>query len=210
MFTPHCEEEASGMYMTGVKEFIVYVIAISGGFMLYGLSESWFGKEWIFGLLAVVWYGVFLLVWKRLQRASAGLIVVTVFMLMNINSIFFVQYTAMAICSLLMGLLLVPFYRSHRDVALTSAVFVLMNIVTSFELGSIASIWMVFVIAGFSALAGARYRFSWLKGCFTVIFAMAGLLLLLGSLVDHMYLIALLIAAAMAALTYKFVKQPAT
>lgn len=195
--------------MTGVKKFVVYVIAILGGFMLYGLSESWFGKEWIFGLLAVVWYGLFLLMWKRIQPGDAGLILVTIFMLQNINSIFFVQYAAMAICSLLMGLLLVPFYRSYRDVVLTSAVFVLLNIVTSFELGSIASIWMVFVIAGISALVGFRYRLLWLKRSFTIVFVLAGLLLILNYLIDGTFVAVLLILAAVAAVSYKFIKQRA-
>ena len=194
--------------MTGVKEFVVYVIAILGGFMLYVLSESWFGKEWIFGLLAIAWYGMFLLVWKRIQPGSAGLILITIFMLLNINSIFFVQYAAMAICSFLMGLLLLPFFQSHWDVVLTSAVFVLMNIVTSFELGSIVSIWMVFVIAGFSALAGFRYRFLWLKRCFTIVFALAGLLLFLNYLIDGTYVVVLLIVAVIAAAFYKFIKMP--
>lgn len=196
--------------MTGFKEFIVYAITILGGFMLYVLSGSWFGYEWVFGLLEVVWYGLFLLVWRRIQPGSAGLILITIFMLLNINSIFFVQYTAMAICSLLMGLLLQPFYRSHQDVVLASAVFVLMNIVASFELGSLVSVWMMFVIAGISALAGFHYRFKWLKRCFTVVFAAVGVLLFLLYLIDGSYVVVLLILAAIAAFSYKVMKLAVT
>ncbi|RNF38121.1 hypothetical protein [Planococcus salinus] len=190
-----------------MKGFALYGVAVLGGHLLYIASEYQFGAEWIFGLLTVGWFALFLQGWKRYRPGGSGLILVIAFLLLDINSIFFVQDLLAAVCSLLLGVLLVPFYRSYRDVALASGGFVLMNLLFHAEVESIITMWLFFIAAGVLSLVGFRQRFLWLAGCFSVLFAMAALLLLMNYLIEETYLIFLLVlagAAIVVAGAYKF------
>lgn len=130
-------------------------------------------------MLAVGWFALFLQAWKRVQPGGAGLIVVTVFALLDMASIFFVQNLPAAICSLLMGSLLIPFFRKHPDVAMTSMGFVLLSVLMSIEVRSFTTLWMFFIALGALAVIGFRSGFLWLKRCFSVLFALTALVLLL-------------------------------
>lgn len=194
-----------------MKAILLYAAAILGSHLLYRVSELWYGAEWIFGLLAVGWFALFLQAWKRIQPGGAGVIVVTVFMLLDIASIFFVQNLPAAICSLMAGCLLIPFFRKHQDVAITSMGFVLLSVLMSIEAGSFTTLWMFLIVHGTLAIIGFRCRFLWLKRCFTVLFVSAIPVLLLYYLYEGTYLLVFLIlfgTFAVAFSSYKFSRQP--
>lgn len=197
-----------GKSRCGMKKFIVYAAAILGSWLLMELAELWFGAEWIFGLLTAAWYGLFLLAWKRVNPGGAGLIVVSVVLLLNLGSIFFVQYTAIIICSFLMGLMLLSFYRSFRDVVVTSMGFVLCCIAGNVEMEPVITGWILFAVAGILALIGFRNQFLWLKRCFTIVFGLAALYLLMLSSGTNTYLIIFALILAVVGGAYKFSRQP--
>lgn len=190
-----------------MKALVMYTVAIIGGYALSEVSQQWFGMEWIFGLLAAVWFALFLEVWKRVKPGGAGLILVTVITLLNIGYIFFVQYTAKAICSLLIGLLLIRFYKRHKDVVLTSIAFAVSYMAINLAAGNLAIGWSMFLIGGLATVIGFRYRFQWLKRCFIAVFGLAALgLLILGTgIPSHVLVFALILGVA--GLSYKFSGQ---
>lgn len=194
-----------------MKAFVLYAAAILGGFLLYRVSELWYGAEWIFGLLTVGWFGLFLFVWKQLKPGGAGVILVTAFTLIDISSIFFLQNLPTAICNLLIGLLLVPFFRRYPDVVLSSVGLVLLGILICIDTGSIATMWMLFIAAGALALIGFRLRFRWAKRCYTVLFAITVPVLLINYSLENAYLVVVMVLAGIAAVaagSYKLAKQP--
>lgn len=196
-----------------MKAILLYAAAIVGSHFLYRASELWYGAEWIFGLLVAGWFALFLGAWKRIQPGGAGLIVVTAFSLMDILSIFLLQNLPAAICSLLIGLLLVPSFRTYPDVVLTSMGFVLSTILICIEVESATTIWMLFFVYGILAVIGFRCHLRWLKRCFIVLFSLAVPMLLLNYVLEGAYLTVLgvlLGTTAVIADSLKFSRQPLT
>lgn len=161
-----------------MKAFMMYAMAILGGYAFSELSQLWFGGEWIFGILIVAWFALFLQVWERLKPGGAGLILVTLITLLNIGYVFFVQYSMKAIFSFLIGLLLIRFYKGNKDVVLTSLAITLSYIAINAAPGNQSIMWSLFLIGGVSTLIGFRYQFQWLKRCFIAVFGIAALFLL--------------------------------
>ncbi|MEK3889462.1 hypothetical protein [Bacillus sp. FSL K6-3431] len=165
-----------------MRKFVVYAVAILGNVLLINWSELWYGAEWftewLFGFLTIGLFALFLQGWKRYSPNGVGLILITAFGLLTINSIFFVQNFPASICSLLLGLLLMPLYKNHQDAVLTAWGFVLINILISIEVQSDITMSLLFLTTGIGALVGFRLQFLLLKRCFTVFFSLTALVLL--------------------------------
>lgn len=191
-----------------MKAFIMYAAAIIGGYALSELSQLWFGWEWIFGLLIVAWFALFLQMWERLKPGGAGIILVTLVTLLNIGYVFFMQYSAKAICSVLIGLLLLRFYKRYKDVVLTSIAFALCYTVINFIPGNLSIMWSLFLLGGLATLLGFRHQFQWLKRCFIAVFGLAALSLLILNFDIQSDLLVFAFLLAIAALSYKFSRRP--
>lgn len=194
-----------------MKAILLYAAAIVGSHLLYRASELWYGAEWIFGLLVASWFTSFLGAWKRIQPGGAGLIVVTAFSLMDILSVFFLQNLPTAICSLFIGLLLVPLLRTYPDVVLTSLGFVLTTILICIEVESNTTIWMLFFVYGVLAVIGFRCHLRWLKRCFIALFTLTVSVLMLNYVLEEAFLpvfAVLLGTAAVIAGSLGFSRQP--
>lgn len=180
-----------------MKAFILYAVAALGNVLLINLSERWYGAEWftewLFGLLTIGFFALFLQVWERYSKSGSGLVIITAFALLAIDSIFFVQNLPAGICSFLLLLLLIPHYRNHRDAVLTAGGFAFLNILITIEVQSEVTMWLLFWTAGIGALIGFRLRFLLLKGCFTMLFSMVAFALLLLNLFTDAYMISLLL-----------------
>ena len=176
-----------------MKQMLLYAATLLCGGLLTYIGESWFGAEWLFGLLTVGLFGLFLQGWKHWGRSGGGLVIVTAFMLLGIDSIFFVQYWPAFICSLLLGVLLIPHFRKHRDGVAASMVFVLLNMLISLEfVPNELMLWLIVFATGAAALIGFRYNFLLVKGCCAALFSMAAFFLLFFQLFDDSILLSVL------------------
>lgn len=179
-----------------MKGFIVFALAIIGNVLLINWSEQWYGEEWftewLIGLVTVGFYALFLYGWKQYSRNGLGLIFITAFVLLTINSIFFVQIFSASVCSFLLGLILMPLYVKNRDAVVTSWGFVLLNILILTDVPSEVTTWMLFLTTGIASLVGFRFNLLLLKRCFTVLFALTALLLLFFS-ITNVYLFGLVV-----------------
>jgi hypothetical protein len=72
-----------------MKQVLVYVMAVVGSSLLYHWSGKWEGKEWVFALLTLGVYAWSVQGWKRYSSNGFGLVFLTIFMLLNINPIFY-------------------------------------------------------------------------------------------------------------------------
>lgn len=193
-----------------MKSFILYVGAILGNVALIVLSDYWYGMawftEWLFGLLTIGLFGLFLRGWKRSNPASGGLFIITGVLLLTINSIFFVQNLPAFICTIMLGLLLIPVYRHNRGGVLAAGGLILLNAIILIEVETVVTMWLLFLVTGAFTLAGFRSNFLFLKVSFSVLFWMTSLVLLLIYLVDSMYVIGLLIVATIALVAVKSYK----
>lgn len=176
-----------------MKKVLFYAaILIAAGLLAY-LGESFFGAEWIFGLLTVGLFALFLQGWKRTGKSPVGLVIITVCLLITLDGIFFVQYAATAICSLLMGLFLLPHFPENKDGVAASAFFIFLNIVICFvfvpnELMG----WIFVIVTGIAALTGFRYNFPVVRTCFASLFGLAAFFLLLFQLSEDFYFLSIL------------------
>lgn len=180
-----------------MKKIGLYAAAVLGNVLLINLSERWYGAawftEWLFGLVAAGFFALFLLGWKRYSMSGIGLVIVMSVTLFTIDSIFFVQNLPAGICSFLLGLLLIPYFASHRDAVLTAVGLVFINILINLEVQSEMTMWLVLWTAGVGAIIGFRLSFLLLKVCFTLLFSIAALVLLLINLFGGYYLLSLLL-----------------
>ncbi|MGI2329091.1 hypothetical protein [Planococcus sp. YIM B11945] len=197
-----------------MKEFGLYAAAVAANALLIYLSEIWYGttwfSEWLLGLLAIGAFALFLQEWKRFSLRGGGFVFITALTLLTINSIFFVQAVPAAIITAGLGLLIIPLYKSKQDVALTAGGFVFINLLIQLEVQSEATMWMIFGTAGILALIGFRKRFLLLRGCFTVMFSMAALVLLFLNFFSQAYIISLLMIGCIALFivgTYRFSRK---
>jgi hypothetical protein len=171
-----------------MRVFVLYTVAVLGNILLINLSERWYGAtwfmEWLFGLLTVGIFVLFTQGWKR-HPHHLGLIFITGLGLFTINSIFFIQYLSIGLCSFLLGLWLIPLIGSYRDAVLTAWGFVLLNILSCFEVGSEATLWLFIITTGMLTLIGFYFQYVLLRRFFTVIFSLtASILFLMNSLAE--------------------------
>lgn len=168
-----------------MKRIILYAITIVLAGLLVYISELWYDGDKILGVLTVAVFALFLLGWKRIGSNEIGLIFVTVFYLVSLDSIFFVQDTPIFISSLVMGLLLIPYLQKHRDAVTASFVFVLLNMLISLEfVTSEVMIWLMVLITGAAALIGFRFSLNLVKICFSILFGLSAFFLLLFEVFD--------------------------
>lgn len=195
-----------------MKGFIIFVLAVIGNVLLINWSEQWYGTEWLIGLVTVGFYALFLYGWKQYSRNGIGLIIITAFVLLTINSIFFVQNLPASVCSLLVGLILIPLFINNRDAVVTSWGFVLLNILLWIEVSSEVTTWMLFITTGIAASIGFRLHLLLLSRCFTILFALTALLLLFISLFTNAYLfgLAVVLVLLFALGFYKFSRPTMT
>lgn len=154
-----------------MKKFIMYAGVILGTTIFYNLSGHWwYGEEWIFALFATILFALFLVGWQRYTPNGAGLVFVTMYVLFMFDSILMLQEMKIIFFSLLVGLLLIPLYRRHRDAVLTAWVFVLINIIVCMEFSFEIELPLYFLVAGVAALVGMRLQSFLLKRFFTVCF----------------------------------------
>ena len=154
-----------------MKKFILYAGVLLGTTIFYNLSDHWwYGKEWVFALLATILFAFFLQGWQRYTPNGAGLVFVTMYILLMFNSILMFQEMKIIFFSLLVGLLLIPLYRRHRDAVLTAWVFVLINIIVYMEFPTELALPIFFLVTGVAALVGMRLQSFLLKRFFTVCF----------------------------------------
>lgn len=175
------------------ESLIVFALAIIGNVLLINWSEQWYGEEWftewLIGLVTVGFYALFLYGWKQYSRNGHGLIFITAFVLLTIDSIFFVQVFSASVCSFSLGLILIPLYVKNRDSVVTSWGFVLLNILILTDVPSEVTTWML-LTTGIAFLVGFRFNLLLLNRCFTVLFALTALLLLFFS-ITNVYLFGL-------------------
>lgn len=176
-----------------MNQFLLYAATLIVAGVLSYLGERLFGAEWIFGLLTVGLFALFLESWKRLGKSPLGLVIVTVCLLITLDGIFFVQYAGAAICSLLMGLFLLPHFNGNKDGVTASAAFVFLNILICFvfvpnELMG----WLFVIITGVAALIGFRFNFTVVKICFAALFGLTAFFLLLLQLSEDIYMLSIL------------------
>ncbi|MBB5181110.1 hypothetical protein HNQ44_002575 [Planomicrobium koreense] len=168
-----------------MKQIFLYVATMLGGGLLTYIGERWFGAEWLFGLLTVALFGLFLEGWKCWGTSGGGLVIVTAFLLLTLDSIFFVQYWAVFICSLLMAVLLMPHYRKHRDGVAASVIFVGLNMLSALEfIPSELMLWLIVLATGAGSLIGFRFKFPLVKASFAALFSISAFFLLFFQLFD--------------------------
>ena len=176
-----------------MKQTLLYAATLLYGGLLIYVGERSFGAEWLFGLLTVALFGLFLQGWKRWGTSGGGLVIVTAFLLLTLDSIFFVQYWAMFVCSLMMAVLLMPHYRKHRDGVLASVVFVGLNMLIALEfIPSEIMLWLIVIATGAASLVGFRYKFPLVKTYCAVLFSMSAFFLLFFQLFDDSPLLTVL------------------
>lgn len=176
-----------------MKQVLFYAAILIGAGILAYLGETFFGAEWVFGLLTVALFALFLQGWKRTGRSPVGLVIITVCLLITLDGIFFVQYAATAICSLLMGLFLLPHFYKNKDGVSAAAVFVFLNIMIYFvfvpnELMG----WIFVIVTGIAALIGFRYNLPVVRTCFAILFGLSAFFLLLFQLSEDIYILSIL------------------
>lgn len=176
-----------------MKQILLYAATLLGGGLLTYIGERWFGVEGVFGLLTIALFGLFLQGWRRWGRSGVGLVIVTVFLLLTLDSIFFVQYWAMFVCSLLMAVLLLPHYRKHRDGVLASVIFVGLNMLIALEfIPNELMSWLIALATGAASLVGFRFKFPLVKACFAALFSISAFFLLFFQLSDDSLLLTVL------------------
>lgn len=197
-----------------MKKFILYAVAILGSIgLIYGEEMS--GRDdtdWVFAVSTLILFALFLQGWKRWNPSSAGIIAVTAFMLFTISSIHILDAASVLISSFLLGLLLLPYCRKYRDVALTSVGFVLEQLVVYIGLGNDILVWVLFTMNGLLALSGAYFGLKWLRRCFTVLFSLSALLVVFLNSFDESKLFLIFVLAAIALIAvgiYKFSRPAA-
>ncbi len=178
-----------------MKQVLLYAATLIAAGVLSYLGESYFGAEWIFGLLTVGLFALFLQAWKRWGNSSVGLVIITVCLLITLDGIFFVQYAATAVCSLVMGLFLLPHFLKNKDGVTASAIFVFLNILICFvfvpnELMG----WIIVTVTGIAALIGFRYNFPVVRICFASLFGLSAFFFLLFQLSEDAYMLSILAA----------------
>lgn len=182
--------EKEGMTMSRI---LLYGGTLLAAGLLPYIASYWFGAEWLFGIVTVGLFAMFLMGWERWGRSGGGLIIVTVFFLITLNSIFFVQYLPAFICSLLMGILLIPHYRKQPDGVMASMVFTLLNMLIAIEfVPNEWMLWLIVLATGGAALIGFRLNYRLLKFCFGTLFGISAFFLLLFQLVEPMPLLTVL------------------
>lgn len=176
-----------------MKRIMLYILTIViAGFLGY-IAELWYEGDKILGVLTVVIFALFLLGWKRTGSNGIGLIFVTVFYLITIDSIFFVQDIPIFIGSLVMGLLLIPYLRKHPDAVSASLVFVVLNMLISLEfVSSEVMMWLIVLVTGAAALMGFRFNLNLVKISFSVLFGLSAFFLLLFEVFDDFSFLAVL------------------
>lgn len=176
-----------------MKQILLYAVTLLCGGLLTYIGERWYGAEWVFGLLTVALFGLFLQGWKRWGTSGGGLVIVTAFLLLTLNSIFFVQYWAAFFCSLLMAVLLMPHYHKRRDGVLASVFFVGLNMLIALEfIPSELMLWLIVLATGAGSLIGFRFKFSLVKGSFAMLFSISAFFLLFFQLFDDSPLLTVL------------------
>lgn len=162
-----------------MKGYIYHGGALLVAGLLTYLSGLWYEGDIILGIVAIGFFALFLQGWRRTGTSNIGLVIVTVFYLITLDSIFFVQDIPIFISSLVLGLLLLPFFRKQRDGVAASLVFVLLNMLISLEfMSNELMAWLIAFVTGAAALIGFRYNLTLVKICFAVLFSASALFLL--------------------------------
>lgn len=176
-----------------MKRIILYAATLIIAGVLAYISGLWYDGDKILGILTVGIFALFVLGWKHTGSNGIGLIFVTVFYLITIDSIFFVQDIPIFIASLVMGLLLIPYLRKHPDAVSASLVFVLLNILISLEfVSSGVMVWLFVLATGAAALIGFRFNLNIVKICFSILFGLSAFFLLLFEVFDDFSFLAVL------------------
>ena len=167
-----------------MKHFLVYVIAIVVSTMLYSWSDNWEGKEWIFAVLTLGVYAWSILALKRYRPNGWGFIFLTFFMLLNVNSIFYLLQPPIITIffSVLLGCMLIPFYRDNREAVSISWWAVVFNVIMQLEASNLVMFWFVFITTGIGALIGYQLHYPLIKRFSIVCFFMSSVGLLLNTL----------------------------
>lgn len=176
-----------------MKRIVLYAAAfIIAGVLAY-ISGLWYDGDKVLGILTAGFFALFLFGWKRIGSKGIGLVLVTVFYLITLDSILFVQDILIFIGSLVMGLLLLPYLSKYRDGVMASLVFVLLNMLISFEfVTSEVMMWLMVLTTGAAALIGFRFNFNLVKVCFSVLFGLSAFFLLLFEVFDDFSFLAVL------------------
>ena len=162
-----------------MKQILLYAATLLCGGLLIYVGERSFGTEWLFGLFTLALFGLFLQGWKRWGAYGGGLVLVTEILLLTLDSVFFVQYWAVFVCSLMMAVLLVLHYHKHRDGVLASIVFVGLNMLIALEfIPSELMLWLIVLVTGAASLIGFRCKFPLVKACFATMFSISAFFLL--------------------------------
>lgn len=180
-----------------MKEWILHVFfMLAAGTLIY-LSELWYDGDKVLGIASLVLFGLYLQGWKRRGASGIGLVIITVFYLFTLDSIFFVQDIPIFVCSLVMGIFLIPHFPKHRDAVSASIVFVLLNMLISIEfMPSEVMMWAIAFVTGAAAVFGFRYGHTIVKVCFAVLFALSALFLLLVQLTEGKTVLSILAVSA--------------
>lgn len=182
-----------------MKGIFYHGAALLAAGLLMFLSELWFEGDKVLGLAALGLFALFLQGWKRWVGRGIGLVIVTVCYLFTLDSIFFVQDVPIFICSLVMGLLLLPHFHRHRDAVTASIAFVLLNVLIAMEfMPNEIMMWLIAFATGAAALIGFRSNYAIVKVCFAVLFALSALFLLFIQVVDGAVILSILAVLAIA------------
>jgi len=155
-----------------MKQVLVYLMAVVGSIILYYWSGKWEGKEWVFALLTLGVYAWSVQGWRRFRSNGFGLVFLTIIMLLNINSIFYLLLPPILTIffSLLLGCMLIPLYRNQREAVGTSWWAVLFNVIMQLESSDLLLFWFVFFTSGIGAVIGFRRQSILLKRFFAFCF----------------------------------------
>lgn len=168
-----------------MKRILLYAATLVIAGILVYISGVWYDGDKVLGILTVGIFALFLWGWNRTGHYGIGLICVTVFYLISLNSIFFVQDIPIFIGSLVMGLLLIVYLQKHRDALTASLVFVLLNMLITFEfVTSEVMLWLMVFVTGAAALIGFRFSLYLVKICFSILFGLSAFFLLLFEVFD--------------------------
>lgn len=181
-----CYKEKEGR---GMKRLLLYMVVVLADFLLYKWSEQQDGGEWIFALLILCLFALFLHIWKRYSSIGVGLIFITIWSLLMIDSIFYLVLASIVtiLFSLMAGLLLIPFYKKHREEVITAWGFVLLNILIQLEYTSEVTLWVTFFITGIGAIIAYYFQLKLVRRCFTVLFLLNACPLLFITLFSNTY-----------------------
>lgn len=182
-----------------MKEFLYHGVALLAAGLLIYISGLWYEGDKVLGILGILLFALFLAGRKRRSVSSIGLVIVTVFYLFALDSIFFVQDVPIFICSLVMGGLLLPHFRQNRDAVSASLGFVLLNMLISLEfMPNEIMMWLIAFATGVMALIGFRFNYAIVKVCFAVLFALSALFLLVVQVFDGPFVLSVLAVLSIA------------